>query len=580
MMAHIPVSPESGKATVKASRRPFSLFLSMIFLLWLPRIDLQDAEAYCRSPWNSLKTAVVTQIMGKMEKIYTTKSSLQQYYDRKYPEVELKSVRDAIATVLPNLNENEQEQAAREVLSFHHVVYHRTEWHRIERNVRIERTYENLIEKFGKRYEVPPPLAKGIICWENSGDVSKISYAQCGGLGQLSQGALDRAHRYGKDMAHYKIGMAKVHDFLYKSTGKEVHRLERDRNLVDAKEYDLEARHRDLSRAFAVADERLVPECNAEDAVIFMKVLLDYYNGQPDLAIASYHNGVNNTDDLLRDYISRRMPWLMKDRKGERDMLMLAVSKFRINYLSLWSDQKSREMLSGYRTMDGDVTTASNRSEALGDESDIYLWKIVASYAALLCPEKSLMERIGEYRKRWDVVECRGLKLYNDNDGIKEAIAKGELVKLPPVNDRGIGKIPMTSQLYERSLKHYNYHVTPELTGFIDHISAEFRASTGNEKALIPTEAALQSKVLYLTSPPDSGESEEFRTHLQGVAIDVAKGGSNSDALYLILNRYYLRDRIYLIGEKDHWHVCLNPRYGNEFYQYYSTYRTRQKKRN
>jgi hypothetical protein len=580
-MAHLTKTGHGpGRSALKASGRFSSLF-SILFIVFfsISSSGLQGADAYCRSPWISLKTVIVPQILGRMEEMYTPKSLLRQYYQKKYSREELESVRNAVATILSSLDAKEREQAVREVLSFHHVVYHRTRWHRMENNVRIIKTYDDLIDGLAKRYEVPPPLARAILCWENSGDISKMSYAQCGGLGQLSLGALERAHRYGSEMAHYRIGIAKVHDFLYKSTGKDMHRLERDRNLREARELNVEGRHRKLAKASAIPDERLIPECNAEDSVIFMKVLLDYYDGQPDLAIASYHNGVTNMDDLLRDYLGRWFPWIARDRKGERNLLLPDLAKFHINYLSLWSDLKSREMLSGYRTMDGEITTDSNRSEALGDESDIYLWKIVGAYGALLCSDQSLMERIDEYSGRWDVVECRGLKLYTNQGEIREAIKKGELVRLPPgFRDLGIGKISLPSPFYEKELQSYNYYVTPELAGFMDHLARELKSAAGNEKIQLPVKAALQSKALFIAPSRAELDNERYRTHLQGVALDVPRGDKDSAALYAVLNRHYLRDRIYLIGEEDHWHICLNPRYGNEFYWYYSAYRNREKK--
>ncbi len=547
-------------------------------------IKAEDLEYYGRAPWFNLKTRVIPELIEKLQESYSLNSTLQAISYKKYPIDEIKSVKNAVNAILPTFTDEEKNQVIMEVLSYHHVVYHETEWHHMERNVQVCKTYEELIDEKAKLHKVPPAVVKAVITWENSGNINNVSYAACAGLGQLSQGAVDRVHRYGKDMNHYYMSKAKLFSILYKTTGNDYYRSEQIKNTSLAEELKIAERHNYLAKRAGVRDERLVPECNAEDTVLFLKILLDMYNDRPDFAIAAYHNGVTNMDDLIIDYMKRWMPWTIGSSRPERSTILQTIETYKINYLTLWKDRRAREMLNGYRTMDGEVTSTSNKSEALADESDIYLWKVIAAYGALISSPESISSRVAEYRDRWDMVECRDLTLYKSREEIRNAIRAGKLVKVPSVvKDLGIGTIAEATPLYNKEMRCLNYYVTPELAGFLYRLSEELRVSTGGRDAkalLIPVSEALKSKQLYMDPQNYTAEKKEHRTHLQGVAFDLPLSGSPCrDLLYSIVNHYYLFDRIYLIYEGPCLHVCLNPRFGSEHYQYYCEYKAKAQKK-
>ncbi|MGV8120746.1 MAG: hypothetical protein AB2L14_13385 [Candidatus Xenobiia bacterium LiM19] len=560
--------------------------MAMMLLLYsqAPPVMADEMQYYCRVPWFNLKTRIIPELIEKLEESYSLNSTLQAVSYKKYPLDEIKSVKNAVNTILPALTDEERNQVIMEVLSYHHVVYHETAWHHMDRNVQVCRTYEKLIEEKAALHKVPPAVVKAVITWENSGNTSSISYAACAGLGQMSQGAVDRAHLYGKDMSRYHMSKAKLFSFLYKTTGNDFYKREQIENARLAEEFKIAERHRYLAKKAGIDDERLVPECNAEDSVLFLKVLLDMYDDRPDFAIAAYHNGVTNMDDLIIDYMKRWLPWTVGSVRPERSTILQTLDTYKISYLTLWKDRRSREMLNGYRTMDGEITCASNKSEALADESDIYLWKVIAAYGALISPPESIAARIAEYQGRWDVVECRDLPVYRSVEEIRNAIKAGKLVKVPPVvKDLGIGSISGAYPLYDKEMRNLNYYVTPELAGFLYRLSEEIRASTGSRdiKTLsIPVSEALKSKVLHIAPHQSTAEKREHRTHLQGAAFDLPLSGSPCrELLYSIVNHYYLFDRIYLIYEGPWLHVCLNPRFGSEHYHYYCEYKAKKQKR-
>jgi len=565
---------------------PVECFLIALLIILCCRIPLEaeEIEYYGRAPWFNLKTRVIPELIEKLQESYSLNSVLQTVSYKKYPLDEVKSVRISVNTILPSYTDEEKNQTIMEVLSYHHVVYHETEWHHMERNVQVCRNYQKLIEEKAKLHKVPEAVVKAVITWENSGNTSSISYAACAGLGQLSEGAMERAHQYGKDMSKYYISKARFFSILYKTTGNDYYRREQIANASLAEEFKIAERHRYLAKLAGVKDERLVPECNIEDTVLFLKVLLDMYGDRPDFAIAAYHNGVTNMDDLIIDYMKRWMPWTIGSGRPDRESILKTLDTYKINYLTLWKDRRAREMLNGYRTMDGEITSGSNRSQALADESDIYIWKVIAAYGALISSPESLAERVAEYRGRWDLVECRDLPMYRSQEEIREAIKAGKLVKLPSVvKDLGIGVLADATPLYNKEIRCLNYYVTPELAGFLFRLSEELKASTGSKdgnNTSIPVSEALKSKLLQTGPGQAALEKRENRTHLQGVAADLpASGSPYGELLRSIVNHYYLFDRIYLIYEGPWMHICLNPRFGSEHYQYYCEYKARSQKK-
>jgi len=541
----------------------------------------QEPGPYRRESWILLKKKYIPYILQRLEDAFTSKSALQTYYYKKYDRAETSAARKAATDILTGYSEDDREKSIPEILAFHHIVYHETAWHHMEENIRVTRRYERVIREFCDIYRVPPEVALAVISWENSGTTGSISYAACAGLGQLSHGAMERAHGYAAKICRQKRLEARRLMKEYRETGNESAGVRAKKLRKDAEFFNLSLKHKKIAASQGFKDERLSPECNAEDTVIFLKILLDEFGGRSDFAIAAYHNGLANMTDLLKDYLRRWMPRMITATPPGRQQLLQALEKYGLTYLSLWNDTRSREMLSGYRTMDGEITTGSNRSEALGDESDIYVWKVLGAYGALHSTDDDLDALRERYRSRWDASECRGLSIYLTFSSIMEAIKAEKLVKIPPViRDLGVGKLAGAPAYYEQTLRRFNYYVTPELAGFMYRLCREYRQATNSEKALIPVKSLLDSRLLFTTSSRAELESDAHRTHLQGVAFDCPMPPPPEGAiLRQILNRYYLTDRVYLIfQETGHIHVCLNPRYGNEFYQYYGEYLNEQKK--
>ncbi|HEY3999855.1 MAG TPA: hypothetical protein VGO93_13355 [Candidatus Xenobia bacterium] len=436
---------------------------------------------------------------------------LRDYYLGKYPTEQTQVYDQAIGGIF---QPQSRPQAREEALAQSYVVYHRTRSHDVANNVGVTHAWRRTIEEACRRYGVPAPMAEGILTWENSGGTQAMSFAACAGIGQMSAGAVTESHVYASLHAMpavLRYRGERVALSLVRSLhlpGAQSLRHDVSVRLAEANAWQTVARHRHLRAKAGVADERMLPICNIEDSVIFMRILLDAYDNLPDLAVAAYHNGMQNDDDLLHDFLKRVDPPDAGFTAYDRAPLYHALRRRHIDYLTLWNDHRCREMLNGLRTMDGDVTTDANHQEALGDESDIYVWKVSAAYAAFLASPAQLARIEGRYQGSQEQAETLGWR------------------PSPPWATVRIAGRPLRFK--------------PEMAGYLADLARRLTSLAGPRAGftVVPSGA--------------------------GIAADV--NTSAPAALKALLYADWLFDRIYLHHvEGGHWHVCLNPRFGQEY---------------
>lgn len=483
--------------------------------------------------------------------------SLQEYHQHKHLLAEHEAVRRALRQVLPAWTPDQIEQAIPEVLAFHHLVFHRTFRHDLEKNHEVARRVEGLLREIASRHEVPFLPVWAIVSWENSGGSGKVSWADAAGLGQMTWGAVEQAHAFAAQEA---VRLRAQADRLRaegtaQSEGR-ARELEKRARALDVAE-----RHAEMARDMGVKDERMVPEANLEDSVLFFKYLLRAYGEREDLAISAYHNGVRNNDDILVDFLRRRGEEV-RVPESDRSALLQALNRQDVTWLDLWQDPRARQMLNGQRTVYGDPTTPANAHLALGDESDLYPWKVLASISALLEGPDYTARMVARYRERWDLVEVRGLPepaTYKDFEILAEA---GHLVRWTgPIRDLGVaGGAPEGSRG-----EAFSYYLTPELAGYLAGLTERLRQATGHPTVALPI--ARLSGAWALAQPRRACPAGDQATHLRGVAVDLVPDelpAEQARALEVLLRSDFVMDRVYLRRAARNWHLVLNPRWGDE----------------
>lgn len=481
--------------------------------------------------------------------------TLREYYlHGKYPQAEIDAVSSMIDLVFPDFEPAKKPQMVAEILSFHHVVFHPTENHDLARNHVLIHQHKDLLKRLCERHDVPFYPVLAITSWENSGGIDKVSWADAAGLGQMTWGAVDEAHRYAARKALQLKEQAQWERYQG-NLENDPKRLEKAEALErQAAVLNVEQRHRQMAKAAGVSDERALPECNLEDVVLFYDYLLSQYGGRIDHAIGAYHKGVLNHDDILYDYLRRRDPNVLYPQPADRSSFLNALERLNVTYLDLWNDTRSREMLNGQRTVEGEPTTRANAHLALGDESDIYPWKVLGSLSGVLEGEEYLNRAVERYSVPQLAGEVRGLPPYLGEEGRRLGADRGYLVRIG--EDFWPAGEESNRQLWVR----------PELAGYLLHLRDRLARTDGGQ--------GFRFAFTSLGEADAEKPDWERELHAKGVAVRISSAGLTSEqrrALKEELQQDYLFDRIYLRSGPDEHHLVVNPRFGHELTQIYES---------
>ncbi len=554
------------------------------------------------------------------------KSVLASYYKNKYSKAERDVIVKNLPIILEGYSKAEINEAADEILEYRHLIYHRTKYHNLLNNHAAARAEEEVLKLMCERHEVPFEPILAIVSWENSGSSSKVSWADAAGLGQMTPGAVERAHQYAKDQAE----ALKKQAAILKESG-EPRKLEKADELErKAVEIDCAERHKKLAHLHNVNDERFVAECNLEDVALFFKYLSEKFAGRADLTISAYHNGLLNNDDIISAYSAyHESPLVVTE--DDRSSVFFAVERFNLKFIDLWKCPLTRGILNGSRTVTGEKTTPSNAHMALGDESDLYVWKVLGSWAGYKAGPEFVSQEIELLNDPWDISEVKGLACYDSVELIDKARKQGLLAELKTeVTDCGYKAVRVALPL-SHNVKNAGAHdglddePSPPAgassgederdagedgafgadiasdDAAANNSSGEHNSSTGSEAP--NQEAGSNSADNYgasLITPELAGYladlTKRFVTgtgnanvklplkalaglevscthahpsaHQRGVAADFELSRlpkAHREVLTGILHEDYLLGKIYMFRKNGNAHIVLNPRYGEQF---------------
>lgn len=479
------------------------------------------------------------------------KGQLRTYFHKKYSDSEYAAVRATVAEIMPGYTPAEQRQAVTEILSFSYVIFHETQYHHLDRNHAALRKHEKTLQKFCQMYDVPAGPVTAIVSWENSGGSTKVSFADAAGLGQMTDGAIQSAHDFARQEAN-----------RIRSVSTDAAKGEQLARGLE----NIEARHRHQAHVENLPDERFSPSCNLEDVVLFYKYLSTQYGGRHDLAIGAYHRGVANTDDIVYDYLThdgndKTVVYPTSDRSD----FLSALERDQITYVTLWNNPRSRQMLNGLRTMDGEVTTDANRDQALQDESDIYPWKVLGSLTAYRQGTSWTAGQIARYSTPQSEAEASGLPAYESLRAVREALEAGRLVH---------ARSPVTGSFsadLQEDARRASDAVTPELDGYLFSLVTRWRKVAGDNTLQLPVKTLFNARAL------ESGNYGLFsKVQMRGITavlLPASLPRPAEVALKKVLEVDFLNDRIYRSTlDSGDVLICLNPRFGHQFLAAYQKY--------
>ena len=537
---------------MKLPRRTFLGFMASLALVGCRRRPRTAGPSASPSPGADLAAAVSG---GTREPgvTWSGNGTLREYYlHGKYPQEEIDAVSKMLLEVFPDRKASQRSQMTAEILSFHYVIYHPTDSHDLRHNHRLIRKHEPMIRKLCERHGVAPLPVLAITSWENSGGTDKESWADARGLGQMTWGAVGDAHRHATLKAKELKEQAQWEHY-HGTVTKDKARVEKAKLLRQkASVLNVKERHQKMAKKAGVKDERSIAECNLEDVVLFFDFLDSHFAHRPDHTIGAYHRGALNHDDILYDYLRRRDPTILYPQPGDRSSFLEGLKRFDVSYLDLWNDPRSREMLNGLRTVEGEVTTKANAKYALGDETDIYPWKVLGSLSGFLAGADYVDRAAERYALPQLAGEVRGLPAYLGEEGRRSGANKGFLVQVP-------------SEIWDLGTpKHRQHWVRPELAGYLMHLSERMARVVGRGAWPLP--------FIALGEAVEGKSGWETELHAKGVAAKFSITGLSVEQKRLFeheLQQDYLFDRIYLRSTKQAHHLVVNPRFGHEFMKLY-----------
>ena len=265
-----------------------------------------------------------------------------------------------------------------------------------------------------------------------------------------------------------------------------------------------------LQQQRAAIDQRFEPEAAIEGAATYLDIARKRF-GDLQLAIASYHMGIGNLENVLRAYAHAPTDVPI----GE------LVSGDHLSYPEVFfnsgpdSHRKAYELLSGF-----------------GDESSQYLWKILASEqilhmyrddrerlqeTATLATNKASMEEVFHPENETDV--------FQTPDDISDALDDGDLVPLPdepalgwePNKDIGelAGQLDQSPELY-RALR-------PEALATLTYLAGLVRQQSGAATPLQVDSAVRDRTYQDLLVQSNIQATPEYSLHTTGWAFDIRR---------------------------------------------------------
>ena len=260
----------------------------------------------------------------------------------------------------------------------------------------------------------------------------------------------------------------------------------------------------------AAVDERFDPARAIEGAATYLEIARRRFRAD-DLAVASYHMGIGNLEDVLRAYAGTG-PDIRVGDLVEREGLSYGEVFFRSTPLE---NRESYELLSGFL-----------------DESSQYPWKVLAAEhimrrwredpdglaaTAELATAKATLEEVFHPESETEVFEEPG--------DLEDALRAGELVALPslprlgwrPARQMGelAAELEVSPALY-RALR-------PEALATLSYLAGVTREVGGEERPLRVTSTVRDRSYQDLLVGTNPEATTEYSLHTTGWSFDILR---------------------------------------------------------
>ena len=378
--------------------------------------------------------------------------------------------------------------------------------------------YRPLVEAAAATADIDPDMLEAIVMLESAGRPDAAADPRLVGAVGLTQILAET----GRNLLKMKVDPAGA-----RAIGRSLSRAER------ADDSALIARLRERRRQL---DERFDP-AKALAATVRYLVIAQTALGRDDLAVQSYHMGIGNVQNALRDY-------------GEDD----------ISYARLYFDSTPTNHADAYR-----------RLAALGDDSSTYLWRIMAAreIMRLYRSEPAQLDRLARLQTAKNSAE----EVLHPGDTttrfatpaqLRAAYADDRIVALPAprLRERGVtidtGMGELAGRLGQRETLYRGLR-GPALA-LLAYVGAGAQAISG-DGPLVVTSTVRDERYQRELLTRNRQATRNYSLHSTGWSFDISRryvSRAQAGAFQFLLNRLQSHDLIAWVREPNAIHVTVS----------------------
>jgi hypothetical protein len=379
--------------------------------------------------------------------------------------------------------------------------------------------FRPLIDRLARPAGIDPNALEGMVFLESAGRPDVIAGndpADASGLTQILA-------ETGRNLLGMHVNLAASRRLTKKiaraTTAKRVRKLEAARRRVDAR-FDPRKAIAGTVRYLTIAKRTL---------------------GRDDLAVTSYHMGIGNLQNVLRDY------------SGGSDTKQLS-------YVRVYFDSTPLRHRAAYSLL-----------SRFGDDSSNYYWKVLSAeqimrlYRANL-PRLERLSRLQNARaSAEEVLHPEGSTTeFADPAAIASAVAAGRLVNLPNDPARyGFRLDPLLGQFAARLHRRRALyrHLRPEALGLLVYLATGTREIGGKATPLSVTSAVRDEQYQRLVAAANIEATHGYSLHTTGFTFDIRRAySSHREALafQFMLDRLQALNMIAWVREPEAIHVTVS----------------------
>jgi soluble lytic murein transglycosylase-like protein len=413
----------------------------------------------------------------------------------------------------------------------------------VEASAARVRRWHGLLEEAAGRHGIEPDALEALVFLESAGRADAMAGGNpdgAAGLGQILPGTATSLLGMRVDLQRSRRLTARIERERRRAF---LDNLLRPRSPASRRLQRLERRRRTV-------DQRFDPARSLEGAARYLAFARDHL-GRDDLALASYHMGVGNVEQVVRAYVAPRpVPGPIRD----------SVAAFDISYARLFFDSSPVRNPRTYR-----------RLAALGDDSRTYLFRLEAAREILRLHDtdraelRRLADRHGAKASAEEVLRPRdSFEPYSGPDDLRAAYDDGELLPLParPARlglrvDRSMGAL--APRLGERPELYRGLH--PDALATLLYIAKETRRIAGGG-TLVVTSTVRDTGYQRLLLRQNREATSGYSLHTVGHAVDLSRtfrSRAQERALVHVLERLRALAVIDWVYEPGAIHLTVGP---------------------